>query len=102
MRPILLLGLLAAGCTTGPAITPMPSAPGVFIISRESPTQYPPADRLAEQVLAEARAHCRAQGEHLDAEVIDAQASKGWNMTGNVPVYRMRFVCVQAANVSPR
>jgi len=105
MRKTLLLCLTLAGCTTGPAIAPMPSAPGVYVIERESPTQYPPPDKLVAQVRAEASAHCRTQGGEL--EVVDAQASKGWNMTGNVPVYKMRFRCTpraaaQAASATPK
>lgn len=105
MRKTLLLCLTVAGCTTGPAIAPMPSAPGVYVIERESPTQYPPPDKLVEQTRAEAAAHCAAQGGDLD--VIDSQGSKGWNMTGNVPVFKMRFRCAprpaaQAASATSR
>lgn len=108
MRKTLLTlaaGLAFAGCTTGPGIQPMSGAPGVYFLVRESPTQYPPADQLAEASRAEATAYCDAQGGDLD--VLEAQASKGWNMTGNVPIFKMRFRCTpraaaQAASGTPK
>ena len=108
MRKTLLTlaaGLTFAGCTTGPGIQPMSGAPGVYFLVRESPTQFPPADKLAEESRTEAAAYCDAQGGDLD--VLEAQASKGWNMTGNVPIFKMRFRCTlrtaaQAASATPR
>jgi hypothetical protein len=105
MRKTTLLCLMLAGCTTGPAIAPMASAPDVFVIERESPSQYPPPTQLVEQTRAEASDHCAKQGGEV--QVIDAQPSKGWNMTGNVPVYKMRFRCTplpaaQEASGTPR
>ena len=101
MRLTLFILLALAGCTTGPAITPMATAPDVFVIARESPGGFPAIDKLKADALEEARRHCEARQAVL--EVIDAQTSSGWNMTGNTPRFQARFRCVaRPAEASPK
>ena len=100
MRLTLPLLLALAGCATGPAITPMATAPDVFVIARESPGGFPPIDKLKANTLDEARRFCAARQAAL--EVIDYQVSSGWNMTGNTPRFQARFRCVAGpAEASP-
>ena len=107
MRHTLPILLLVAGCTTGPGITPVSSAPDVFVIVREGSVSIQQSEMLANEARAEAEAFCDQRGAAL--EVIDVQTAKNWNVTGNVPVYKMRFRCVprvvsptQAAQPMPR
>jgi len=91
MRLSLSILLALAGCTTGPAITAMATAPDVYMIARESPGGFPKMDKLKADTLDEARRFCDARQAEL--EVIDSQVSSGWNVTGNTPRFQMRFRC---------
>jgi hypothetical protein len=96
-KMLLLMSFLVAACTTGRGIVPLTPAQDLFIIERESPLPVPP-DELASQARAEAAAFCDARGTGM--EVIDTQTSKGWNVTGNVPIFRMRFRCAGSPPVT--
>ena len=97
--PILLLVVGGtAACTTGPGITPVSSSPDVFVIVREGTVSVQQSETLANEARAEADTFCDKRGAAL--EVIDTQTAKNWNVTGNVPVYKMRFRCVPRV-VSP-
>jgi len=100
VRLTLHILLALAGCTTGPAITPMATAPDVFVIARESPGGFPAMDRLKANTLDEARRHCEARQAALEG--IDSQVSSGWNLVGNTPRFQARFRCVaRPAGASP-
>lgn len=107
MRYTLPILLFIAGCTTGPGISPVPSAPDVFVIVREGSVSLQQAETIATEARAEATNFCGARNAAM--EVIDTQTSKNWNVTGNVPVFKMRFRCVprevsptQASETTPR
>ena len=101
MRLSLPILLALAGCTTGPAITPMATAPDVYLIVRESPGGFPKMDKLKADTLDEARRYCDARQAAL--EVIDSQVSSGWNVTGNTPRFQARFRCLaRPAEAGPR
>lgn len=91
MRLSLSILLALAGCTAGPAIAPMATAPDVYVIEREAPGGFPKMDTLKANTLDEARRFCDARQAVLD--VIDSQASSGWNVTGNTPRFQVRFRC---------
>ena len=97
---LMLFTVALAGCTTGPAVTPMSTAPDVFVIARESPGGFPAMDKLKADTLEEARKHCEARQGAL--QVVDSQTSTGWHMTGNTPRFQVRFRCAPHAGPGPR
>ncbi|KQV97203.1 hypothetical protein [Rhizobacter sp. Root1221] len=97
---LFLLTLLLAGCTTGPTIAPMATAPDVFVLTRESPGGFPMKDKLQAEALEEARKYCEAR--QAVRQVVDSQTSTGWNMTGNTPRFQVRFRCVPQAEPTPK
>ncbi len=100
MMRVTLLTVLLAGCSTGPAIAPMATAPDVFVLTRESPGGFPMKDKLQAEALEDARKYCEARQALL--QVVDSQASTGWNLTGNTPRLQVRFRCVPPAEPTPR
>ena len=89
--PVLAVSVFLAGCSTGAGVSPVPSS-DLFIVVREGTTSAQLPAAVAAEARAEAANHCEAHGRAM--EEVDAQATKTWNATGNVPVFKMRFRCV--------
>ena len=101
MRLSLSILLALAGCTTGQAITSMGTPADVYVITRESPVGFPKIDKLKADTLDEARRYCNARQAAL--EVVDSQASSGWNVAGNTPRFQVRFRCLaRPAETGPK
>ena len=57
-------------------------------------------DKLQADALEEAHQYCAARQSAL--QVVDSQTATGWNVTGNVPRYQVRFRCVPQAEPTPK